>query len=100
MPQLVSARPKRFVDTPEPERMKRLALRADQIVEEIAHLGPRQVRLVGCRVLSYCYPAPRGYGVHGVLVGIYGNGVVAQWILDDLVSLIDKLTGDIEPKQE
>ena len=64
-----------------------IALRSLQIVEEIAQCGTRQVRLLGVRVLSYPHPAPRGYGVRGILVGIYGADCTPKWIFDDVVSL-------------
>ena len=54
----------------------------------------------GQRILSYKWPAPRGYGVRGVLVGVYGKNTMIGWIVEDLVSLMDRPTGDIEPKQE
>jgi len=80
--------------------LEHVADRAEQIYAEIFRDGPRQVRIDGQRILSYKWPAPRGYGVRGVLVGVYGRQSMIGWIVEDLVSLMDRPTGGIEPKQE
>ena len=84
----------------EPVRIDHLRRRVEQILSDIQAHGRLQVRLYQGHILSYKYPAPRGYGTRGVFVGVYGDGADAQWIMDDLVSLITNQTGDIEPKQE
>jgi hypothetical protein len=72
----------------ETEIMDYLTCRAEQIFAKILQHGAQQVRIDGSRVLSFKYPAPRGYGVRGILVGVYGKEVNVNWIRDDLVSLI------------
>lgn len=67
---------------------RHIAVRAEQIVEKIQQSGPQQVRLDGDHVLTYMHPAPRGYGVRGVLVGVYATGAQPEWICDDVMSLI------------
>ena len=77
-----------------------LRRRVEQILSDIQARGRLQVRLYQGHILSYKYPAPRGYGTRGVFVGVYAEGADAQWIMDDLVSLMDRTIGDMEPKQE
>jgi hypothetical protein len=80
--------------------LEHLACRAEQIYADILRFGPRQVRICGAHILSYKYPAPRGYGVRGVLVGVYGKNTMVGWIVEDLVSLIDRPDSGIGVKQE
>lgn len=61
--------------------------RAKQIHEKIALAGAQQVRLWHGMLLTYPYPARRGYGTRGEIIGVYRPGVVLQWILDDLLEL-------------
>ena len=84
----------------EPVRIDHLRRRVEQILSDIQARGRLQVRLYQGHILSYKYPAPRGYGTRGVFVGVYGEGADAQWIMDDLVSLIESLSADIAEKQE
>ena len=80
------------------EMLEHLAERAEQICLKILTHGQQQVRLDGVRILSFKWPAPRGYGVRGVLVGVYGIEANPGWIVDDLVSLIDLLQAAESPK--
>lgn len=65
-----------------------LKQRARQIAERIhtklQMLGPRQVRFYRGMMLTYPYPAEPGYGVHGVLVGIYTIDTRLEWIEEDV----------------
>lgn len=65
-----------------------LTRRAKRICAEIKRHGVRQVRLHGERVLSFKYPAPRGYGVRGKLLGVYDQRASLDGILDDLCGMI------------
>ena len=63
----------------------RIECRASQISEKIESRGPQQVRVdQNGRILAYCYPARRGYGVRGMLVGVYDRQALRDWIRDDI----------------
>jgi hypothetical protein len=64
-----------------------IAARAEQIMEKIQHAGPQQVRLDGERVLTFMADAPRGYGVRGILVGVYDAQARAEWICEDVLMI-------------
>jgi len=70
-----------------PATLKYLSKRAYEIHNNLSSGALLQVRLLDSRVLTYKFPAPRGYGIRGVLVGVYGVGAMAEWIKEDLVSL-------------
>jgi hypothetical protein len=65
-----------------------LVFRASKIHDRVNHGETLQVRVYKGRILSYHYPARRGYGVHGKLIAIYRPGAQADWIADDLLSLM------------
>lgn len=46
--------------------------------------GARQVRLFAGEMRTYPAIPPRGYGVHGELVGVYTSDARLEWIEDDL----------------
>ena len=71
--------------------MKPLLHRATEIYRMVQHQGARQVRLVDDRFLTFCYPAPRGYGVRGMLVAVYDRKARRKWIAEDLLSLAREL---------
>ena len=70
-----------------------IAHRAGQIVEKIQQSGPQQVRLDGERVLTFMADAPRGYGVRGILVGVYDASAQADGICEDIAFVADSLIG-------
>lgn len=51
-------------------------------------VGVRQVRLYRGFLRTYPYPAPRGYGTRGVLVGIYTRTARRAWIEEDLLKIL------------
>lgn len=78
----------------EDKAKEHLVRRAEQIYGKIFEQGPQQVRIDGDRVLSFKYPAPRGYGVRGMLIGVYGKGVDFKWLLEDLMSFAPNASAD------
>ena len=66
-----------------------ISIRAGQIMNKILLFGPQQVRLDGERVLTFMYPAPRGYGVRGVLVGVYDAQAGVEGICEDIAFVAD-----------
>ena len=73
-------------ETPDPVR-----LRVERIYRKVQIFGARQVRLHRGWLLLYPYPAPRGYGVRGVLVGIYTLTTHLEWIEDDVAQVLSKI---------
>lgn len=69
----------------------RARVAAERIYVKLQILGTRQVRLHRGMLLTYPYPARRGYGTRGVLVGIYTLATRLEWIEEDLAQL---LSGD------
>lgn len=58
----------------------------------LAQVGTLQVRWHKGRLLTFRFPAPRGYGVRGELVATYNAGALLEWIEDDLVAFAVTLT--------
>jgi hypothetical protein len=52
---------------------------------QIQIVGERQVRIFQGRLRTYPFPAPRGYGTRGVLVGIYTLATRLEWIEEDFL---------------
>jgi hypothetical protein len=48
-------------------------------------VGERQVRMFRGKLRTYPFPAPRGYGTRGVLVGIYTLATRLEWIEEDFL---------------
>ena len=65
-----------------------IALAAERIYRKVQTMGPRQVRIHHGMFLTYPFPAPRGYGTRGVMVGIYGLTSRKEWIEDDILALL------------
>lgn len=61
-------------------------LMAERIYVKLQVLGTRQVRLHRGMLLTYPYPARRGYGTRGLLVGIYTLATRLEWIEEDISS--------------
>lgn len=61
---------------------------AERICRKAQCLGTRQVRYHAGMFLTYPYPARRGYGVRGILVGVYGLTTRLEWILDDILAVV------------
>lgn len=57
---------------------------AERIYVKLQILGTRQVRLHRGMLLTYPYPARRGYGTRGVMVGIYSINTQLEWIEEDV----------------
>lgn len=64
---------------------------AERVFVKVQVYGPRQVRLHQGMILTYPYPARRGYGVHGLLIGIYTLATRLEWIEEDVSQI---LSGD------
>lgn len=58
---------------------------AERIFTRVQVIGARQVRLYRGMLLTYPYPARRGYGTRGMLVGIYTINTQLEWIADDVL---------------
>ena len=63
--------------------------RIARISRQLARHGAIQVRLVGRWILTYPYPARRGYGTRGILIAIYRGAVPLEWIAEDIEALSD-----------
>lgn len=61
---------------------------AERIYMKLQVLGTRQVRLHRGMLLTYPYPARRGYGTRGLLVGIYTIATQLEWIEADVLSIM------------
>ena len=66
-------------------------IRVAEILRHIARAGTVQLRWYGCRLICYPYPARKGYGTRGTLVGIYNNEVNEAELLDDVRSVVAPL---------
>ncbi len=55
-----------------------------QIAEQAERLGCIQLRLHGESLLTRPFPARRGLGVRGELIGVYTSGVRPEWIAADV----------------
>lgn len=64
---------------------------AERLHQKLQAMSTRQVRWYQGMLLTYPYPAKRGYGTRGVLVGIYNAHVRLEWIEEDIVRV---LTGE------
>lgn len=60
----------------------------------LAQVGTLQVRWHKGRLMTFRFPAPRGYGVRGELVAVYGDTAPLEWIADDLTEFALSLTSD------
>lgn len=61
---------------------------AQKLYMKLQMLGTRQVRLHRGMLLTYPYPAPRGYGTRGLFVGIYTINSRLEWIEEDVSALM------------
>ncbi|OXJ00808.1 MULTISPECIES: hypothetical protein [Burkholderia] len=68
---------------------QRARVLAERIYIKLQILGTRQVRLHRGMLLTYPYPAPRGYGTRGLFVGIYTINTRLEWIEEDVLALLD-----------
>ena len=71
-----------------PELVKRLHMRAVQIHGDLQAGVVLQVRFHLGRVLTYPYPAHRGYGTRGELIAVYSAGAAQEWIESDLIEFL------------
>ena len=67
------------------------SLRVLHIYRKIQRCGCQQVRFYKGRILSFKFPAPRGYGVKGILIGVYTHQTPKEYIEEDVTSLIYEL---------
>ena len=65
-----------------------LIVRAKRIADRLSQRGILQVRIYRGWILTYPFPARRGYGTRGQLVGIYTSKTPVSWILDDLRTVL------------
>ena len=63
---------------------------AERIYMKLQTLGTRQVRLHRGMLLTYPYPAPRGYGTRGLFVGIYTINTHLEWIEEDILAMLER----------
>lgn len=69
--------------------MKDLTTRAAEIHAELVRSDYAiQVRCYRGRILTYRYPAPRGYGIRGELIAIYDSSAELEWIEADLIAFV------------
>lgn len=61
---------------------------AERVYVRVQLSGPRQVRFYQGMLLTYPYPAKRGYGTRGLLVGIYTVNTRLEWLLDDVMQVL------------
>lgn len=66
----------------------RARLAAERIYVKLQTLGTRQVRFYQGMLLTYPYPARRGYGTRGLLVGIYTVDTRLEWVEEDLLPFL------------
>lgn len=69
----------------------RRAFQIHRLLQETS--GQLQVRWHKGSLLTYCYPAPRGHGVRGELVGVYAASAQREWIESDLVEFATQFIG-------
>lgn len=67
---------------------QRAHMLAVRLHARLQRMGTRQVRFHAGRFLTYPFPAPRGYGTRGLLIGIYNAEVRLEWIEEDLMRVI------------
>lgn len=77
----------RIYSTPSDAR-RRVHLLAERLYVKLQILGTRQVRLHRGMLLTYPFPARRGYGTRGLLVGIYTINTRLEWIEEDLLQIL------------
>lgn len=71
-----------------PTEVVRARLAAERIYMKLQTLGTRQVRFYQGMLLTYPYPARRGYGTRGVLVGIYTVNTRLEWVVEDVSQVL------------
>jgi hypothetical protein len=71
-----------------PTEAVRARLAAERIYMKLQTLGTRQVRFHQGMLLTYPYPARRGYGTRGVLVGIYTVNTRLEWVVEDVSQVL------------
>jgi hypothetical protein len=64
---------------------------ARRVHRKIREAGARQLRYHDGMFLTYPYPAKRGYGTRGALVGIYDSSSRIKWIEADIRQLLVSL---------
>lgn len=73
---------------------------ARRIFEKVRRLGTRQVRFHDGMLLTYPYPAARGYGTRGLLIGIYSPEARPEWIEHDLLAVLSDSALACSPELE
>lgn len=68
--------------------MQKARVLAERVYVRLQILGTRQVRWYRGMLRTYPYPAPRGYGTRGLLVGIYTINTRLEWIEGDLAEVL------------
>lgn len=68
--------------------MQRAQQLAERVYARVQMNGPRQVRFHRGMLLTYPYPARRGYGTRGVLIGIYTVNTRLEWVLEDVMQVL------------
>ncbi|MCA8018090.1 hypothetical protein [Burkholderia metallica] len=76
------------------EPVQKARAMSERIYRTVQMLGARQVRVHPRGwIVTYPYPAPRGYGTRGLFVGIYTLSTRLEWIEEDILALL----GDSRP---
>lgn len=66
---------------------------AELIYKRVQTLGVRQARWYRGTLRTYPYPAIRGYGTRGELIGIYSVNTRLEWVLDDVLQVLSNPIG-------
>jgi hypothetical protein len=72
---------------------------AERLHQKLQAMGTRQVRWYRGMLLTYPFPARRGYGTRGALVGIYTASAQLEWIEEDLTRLLSDSNPCAQPAQ-
>ncbi len=67
---------------------ERAHLTAERIFMLLQVAGARQVRWYHGKMLTYPWPARRGYGTRGIIVGIYTINTRLEWIIEDVLQVL------------
>lgn len=74
-----------------------LIRRAARIYRSLQAHHAIQVRWHDGQLLTFRYPAPRGYGVRGELVAVYTSSAAQDWIEDDLIAFMQSVGDTCAP---
>lgn len=61
---------------------------AEKIMQRFQKIGTLQLRLWQGMFLTYPYPAKRGYGTRGELLGVYSAETTIEWLEEDIIAVL------------